>query len=58
MNDLLVGVLLGMFVLGAFNPFKGIYWILREQRSQIDFLTHGKQEEHGLGAVSTEKKEA
>jgi hypothetical protein len=61
LNDLLVGILLGALLLGGFNPFKGIYWILKEQRKQIDFLTaHGYEasEEHGPGTPRPEEKKA
>jgi hypothetical protein len=59
LNDLLVGILLGALLLGGFNPFKGIYWILKDQRKQIDFLTaHEASEEYGPGTQGPETEKA
>lgn len=38
-SDILVGVILGLVVLGLFNPLKGIVWTVFEQRKQIAFLS-------------------
>lgn len=37
-SDIVLGIVLGVILVGAFNPMKGILFIIMEQRKQIAFL--------------------
>jgi hypothetical protein len=59
MSDLLVGLIVGIVLVVFANPFKGLIFIIREQRQQIDFLTANEaREEHGPGASGPETEKA
>lgn len=65
MSDLVLGLVIGIVLVVFMNPFKGVFWIFREYKSQIAFLTRGRQTleetyeeaEHGPGPARTKEKE-
>jgi hypothetical protein len=72
MSDLLLGFVIGITLLGFFNPFKGAYFIIREYQKQVEFLRDGGAErssqwesghqvetsEHGPGPPGKETEKA
>lgn len=38
-SDIILGFILGVVLLGLFNPLKGVVWTVFEQRKQIAFLS-------------------
>jgi len=37
-SDLLVGILVGIILMGILNPYRGVYFYIRELRKQLAFL--------------------
>lgn len=43
-EDVLIGFILGIVLLGVFNPWKGMWFTIRELRGQVEFLRNGGAE--------------